>query len=498
MKHLKNFFWLAGILVLAVLIGGIYFLLSESGTKNSSESSAIDEDNLFRYQINGLKISLGTNPGIPRVGNNELIIEVRNLNNDPISVPIDAYAEMPAMGAMPAMRAPIDLKEITKGRYVGTMNLSMRGEWPLSVVIKDQPHGKKRLQFDLATDRKGLEIVAGATSLDGVKQTTVDANVITIDNRRRQLIGVETDAVTHRDLTKFIRAVGEVMFDEQLLSHVSVKFDGYIGDLKANYVGAKVQKNQILFTIYSPELLAAQQEYLETLKRRQNHGNEDGLLRAARQRLALWDMSPQQIMALEQRGSPQDYLAIYAPRSGTLIERNIADGSAVRKDQTLLEIVDLSRVWIEAEVFEADLELVQVGMAVTFTLPYLSGRTYPAVVEYIYPYLQSDSRTGRIRLSLENPDGVLKPDMYAEVSLQAELGRQLSIPEEAIIVAGDNRVVFVDLGEGRLKPILIKTGRNAQGYVEVLDGLSAGDIVVTSGNFLIAAETRMKMGLEQW
>lgn len=209
-------------------------------------------------------------------------------------------------------------------------------------------------------------------------------------------------------------------------------------------------------------------------------------------------MSPQEINALEQRGSPQDYVAIYAPRSGTLIERNIADGSAVRKGQTLLTIADLSRVWIETEVFEADLELVQVGMSATFTLPYLPGRTYPAVVEYIYPYLEGDSRTGRIRLSMENPDGVLKPDMYAEVSLKAELGRQLSIPEEAIIVAGDSRVVFVDLEEGRLKPVRIKTGRNAQGFVEVLDGLSAGDIVVTSGNFLIAAETRLKAGIEQW
>lgn len=334
--------------------------------------------------------------------------------------------------------------------------------------------------------------------MDGATKTTDDANVITIDNRRRQMIGVETSEVTHRDLIKSIRAVGKVMFDEQLLSHVTLKFDGYIGDLKANYVGAKVTKNQILFTVYSPELLAAQQEYLETIKHRQKNGSEDGLLRAARQRLALWDMSPKEIKALEQRGSPQDYVAIYAPRSGTLIERNIADGSAVRKEQTLLKIADLSRVWIEAEVFEADLELVQVGMAATFTLPYLPGRTYPVIVEYVYPYLQSDSRTGRIRLSLENHDGALKPDMYAEVLLEARLGQRLSVPEEAIIVAGDSRVVFMDLGQGRLKPVRIKTGRTADGFVEVLDGLSAGDIVVTSGNFLIAAETRLKTGIEQW
>lgn len=495
MKRSKKLLWLVGILVLVTLTGGIYFILSET---EAEKLSAVAENNLFRYQAGGLKIGLATNPSIPRVGDNELIIEVRDSSGNPVSVAIDAYAEMPAMGAMPAMRAPADLKQKSSVRYEGSMNLSMRGEWPLTVAIKDPQHGEMHLQFDLATDREGLAIVAGATPVDSTAIPTDDANVITIDNRRRQMIGVETDKVIHRDLVKSIRAVGEVLFDERLLSQVTLKFDGYVGDLKVNYVGARVNKNQILFTVYSPELLAAQQEYLVTLKRRQNRSVEDGLLRAARQRLALWDMSPQEIKALEQRGSPQDYVAIYAPRSGTLIERNIVDGSAARKGQTLLTIADLSRVWIEAEVFEADLELVQVGMSAAFTLPYLPGRTYSAVVEYVYPYLKSDSRTGRIRLSLENPDGVLKPDMYAEVLLQAKLGRRLSVPEEAIIVAGSSRVVFVDLGGGRLKPVRIKTGRNAQGLVEVLDGLSLGDTVVTSGNFLIAAETRLKTGIEQW
>jgi Cu(I)/Ag(I) efflux system membrane fusion protein len=295
-----------------------------------------------------------------------------------------------------------------------------------------------------------------------------------------------------------IRAVGEVTFDERLLSQVALKFDGYIGDLKADYVGTEVTKNQVLFTVYSPELLAAQQEYLETLKRRPTPGDQNGLLGAARQRLALWDMSTQEIKALEQRGEPQDYVPIYAPRSGTLIERHIADGSAAKMGQTLLTIADLSRVWIEAEVFEADLDLVKVGMAASVTLPYLPGLTYSATVEYVYPYLHEQTRTGRIRLSLANQNGELKPGMYAEVSLKVDIGHKLSVPEEAIIVAGDSRVVFVDLGGGRLKPVWIKAGRNAQGFVEVLDGLSLGDVVVTSGNFLIAAETRLKTGIDQW
>lgn len=452
-----------------------------------------------RYRAGDLEIAVDIDPTTARVGDNKIMIEVRDSEGQPVQgIDIDAFAQMPAMGTMPAMRAPADLKEMGPGRYEGSMDLSMRGEWPLTVEIKDPQRGDKRLQFDLATDREGLAIAAGATPVGGAAMPTDDANVITIDNRRRQLIGVETGEATRRNLVKAIRAVGVVKLDERLLSQVTLKFDGYIGDLRANYVGTEVRKNQVLFTVYNPELLAAQQEYLDTLRRRPNSSAANGLLRASRQRLALWDMSARDIKALEQRGAPQDYVAIYAPRSGTLIERNIADGSAAKKGQTLLTIADLSRVWIEAEVFEADLELVHVGMTATVILPYLPGRTYLATVEYVYPYLEGKSRTARIRLTLDNPTGALKPDMYAEVSLEAELGNVLSVPEEAIIFAGASRVVFVDLGGGRLKPVRIKAGRNAQGFVQVLEGLSAGDSVVTSGNFLIAAETRLKTGIEQW
>jgi membrane fusion protein, copper/silver efflux system len=209
-------------------------------------------------------------------------------------------------------------------------------------------------------------------------------------------------------------------------------------------------------------------------------------------------MSDAEITALERRGSPEDYVTIHAPRSGTLIERNIADGSAAGVGETLLSIADPTRVWIEADVFETDLELVAAGMTAAITLPYLPGRRFDANVEYVYPYLDGATRTGRVRLTLDNPDGALRPEMYAEVTLEAALGERLTVPEEAVIVAGASRVVFIDLGEGRLRPTRIQTGRRAQGLVEVLAGLTAGDRVVTSGNFLLAAETRLKTGLAQW
>lgn len=491
---LSNYLWVSALAVIAGVAGVAYFFM----VPGESESPVtVANDDMPRYRAGRFEIAVKTEPETPRVGDNRLIVEVRDTDGNPVSAEIDAYAEMPAMGAMPAMRAPAGLRKTAPGRYEGSMDLSMRGEWPLTVEIEDPVGGENRLQFDLATDREGLTIAAGATRLGGVEQPA-EANTITIDNRRRQMIGLETGQAMRRDLVKSIRAVGQVTYDERLLSHVTLKFDGYIGELEANYVGAEIAKNQILFTVYGPELLAAQQEYLDILKRRAALGENSSLLRAARQRLALWDMSDSEISALERRGEPQDYVAIHAPRSGTLIERNIVDGSAAKMGQTLLTIADLSRVWIEAEVFEADLELVNPGMAAAVTLPYLPGRSFEASVEYIYPYLEGATRTGRVRLTLANPEGVLKPDMYAEVSLQANLGERLTVPEEAVIIAGESRVVFVDLGAGRLKPVRIKTGRRAQGLVEVLDGLSPGDRVVTSGNFLIAAETRLKTGIEQW
>lgn len=480
-----------------VVIAGVY-VTNRSTIESTENNTAVNNKPMSRFAAGNLEIAIRTDPGIPKVGDNALIIDLRDRDGNPvIGAEVDAYAEMAAMGAMPAMRAPAGLQEVAPGRFEGEVNLSMRGEWPLTVRISHARFGDKRLLFDLATDREGLIIASGGRAVGGAPLLLDDDNVITIDSRRRQMIGVETGTATHRDLVKSIRAVGEVTFDERLLSTITLKFDGYIGDLKADYVGTKVTQDQVLFTVYSPELFAAQQEYLETLKRRGARAGT-GLLEAARLRLLLWDMTPQDIAILERRGSPQVYVAIHAPLGGTLIERNIADGSAAPMGKTLLRIADLSRVWVHAQVFEADLELMSIGMKATVTLPYLPARTYPATVEYIYPYLQGDSRTGRVRLSLDNSDGELKPAMYAEVTLQVDLGHVLSIPEEAIIVAGMSRIVFIDLGEGRLKPVRITTGRRGQGFVEVLEGLKLGDTVVTSGNFLIAAETRLKTGIEQW
>ncbi|MCW8195707.1 efflux RND transporter periplasmic adaptor subunit [Proteobacteria bacterium 005FR1] len=467
------------------------------GEDDEPSAGEVEEEAVQRYRSGELLVAVETEPDAPMVGENRLIVDILDTTGEPVAdLELDAFAEMPAMGSMPAMRAPVNLERVGPGRFAGDFKLGMRGEWPLTLNIEDSDGAEHRLQFDLATDRPGLQLAAGATPVGEQASQAGEGPIINVDSRRRQMIGVETAEAEIRDLLRSIRAVGQVTYDERLLSQITLKFDGFIGELHADYVGTEVQEGQVLFTVYSPELLAAQREYLEVYGRRANTAAT--LLEAARQRLLLWDMPPETIEQLEESGEPQPYVPIHAPRSGTVVALEIADGSAAPAGKTLMAIADLSQVWVEAQVYEADLSLLYEGMPSTVFLPYLPDRRYRSEVEFIYPSLSEDSRTGRVRLTLNNESGALKPAMYAEVALELVLDNRLSVPEEAVLVAGATRVVFVDLGGGRLQARRIKTGRRAQGYVEVLEGLEPGDTVVTSGNFLIAAETRLKTGIEQW
>lgn len=494
---------LAGIIT--VLIAGVSWIAVLNS--NGSDVSARDES-LAWFQSGAFEVGVATIPATPRVGKSDLIVKVRLATGDPANnVKVSAYAEMPAMGSMPAMRAPADLVEATSGQFEGAVDLRMRGAWPLTVSIVGADHGSTVLTFDLATDRAGLRIATGGTPIgtSGIQQNVatnvggeLQAKTITVDSHRRQLIGLETSTVTHHDLTKTIRAIGKVTYDERLLTRVTLKYDAWIGELEINYIGAPVTRGQRLFSIYSPELLSAQQEYLVARERLSRRNTDDSLLNAARQRLKLWDLSDNEISALEVRGAPREYVPIYSPADGIVVGKHIDDGSAAKKGQTLFRIADLRDVWIEAEVYEADLDLIREGMNATITLPYLPDRTFTAVVDYIYPYLDKASRTARLRLTLDNADGALKPDMYAEVTLRAKIGHRLAVPEDAVLIAGESRVVFVDLGGGHLKPVRIKTGQYAGGMIEVTEGLNLGDVIVTSGNFLIAAETKLKTGIDQW
>lgn len=326
-----------------------------------------------------------------------------------------------------------------------------------------------------------------------VTKGDLKSGIVTVDEVRRQKIGVKIEEVKTAPFTVTVRTVGEVTYDETKLEDVSLKVGGWIRGLKVDSTGQPVKKGQVLFTLYSPELYSAQQEYLLAVRA----GNES-LVKAARQRLSLWDIGEAQLRALAERGEALEALPIRAPASGFIIEKNVVEGAAVEPRMKLYRIANLDKVWVEAQVYEGDLAYVKQGTPVEVTLPFVPGRTLHGKVSYVYPYLRGETRTGQIRVELPNEDGLLKPQMYADVTFRIDRGEKVTVPATAIIYTGPRRLVFVDLGEGRLRPREVKLGLKSEGAYEVLEGLSPGERVVTSGNFLIAAESRLRSATEYW
>ena len=340
--------------------------------------------------------------------------------------------------------------------------------------------------------------------LTPVTHEEVTSGVVFVDARRRQLIGVRTTAVMEQDLVKTIRAKGVVTYDETRLKDVSLKFRGWVGELFADYTGKQVKEGETLFTIYSPELFSAQQEFLDAVSSQKGTERSGRLLESARNRLLLWDLKESQLEELSRGGKPLQYVPILSPVTGTVIHKMAVSGSAVEAGSMVYRIADLSVVWVEAELYQSEVPLVSEGQEATASVSYLPGRTFETKVSYVYPYLDQKTRRGRVRLEVKNPDGALKPEMFANVYLEIPLGKKLAVPEEAVLYGGENNVVFLDLGEGRMRPQRVKLGARAtdvglgMDLVEVIDGLKPGETVVTSGNFLVASESKIKSGIDKW
>jgi len=337
-----------------------------------------------------------------------------------------------------------------------------------------------------------------------VTRQEVETGIITLNTQRRQAIGIRTAPVERRPVSIRTRAVGKVVYDETRLAEVTVKYRGWVGELRADATGVRVRKGEPLFTLYSPELYATQEELFTAIgsqhaaRDTSAPDRADYLVEAARQRLRLWDIGDPQIEDILARGEPQQYLPILSPADGYVIEKGVFQGGAVEPGEVLYRIAGLDRIWIDAEVYESELPLIALGQAAEVTLPYLPGRKFQGSVSFIYPYLADETRTGRVRVELPNRGLELKPDMYANVELVSERGERLVVPEEAVLYTGPRRLVFLDLGEGRLRPQEIEVGVKSGDFYEVLAGLEEGDLVVTSGNFLVAAESRLKSALHHW
>ncbi|MGH8647156.1 MAG: efflux RND transporter periplasmic adaptor subunit, partial [Gammaproteobacteria bacterium] len=328
-------------------------------------------------------------------------------------------------------------------------------------------------------------------------------NTIFIAPERQQLIGVKSVPATVRPVVKEIRTVGRVTYDETKLTHIHTKVTGYIEEVFVDFVGKAVTKGDPLFSIYSPELVSTQEEYLIALRGQKKLSESsypevaagaDSLVRAARERLRLWDISEEEIETLGKEGKVKRALTIYSPVSGIVTERAAYHhGRYVDPQMDLYTVVDLSTVWVLAEIYEYDLPFVRVGQTAEIEFPYVANaKPLRGKATFLYPYLNPTTRTTQIRTEFPNPELALRPDMFFNVKLRIDLGQQLAVPEDAVLDTGTEQYVFVDKGEGYFEPRPVKLGAEAGGYYVIQRGLEAGERVVTAANFILDSESRLK------
>jgi Cu(I)/Ag(I) efflux system membrane fusion protein len=328
---------------------------------------------------------------------------------------------------------------------------------------------------------------------------------IKISPDRLQTLGVQSEAAASRTLSHTIRAVGTVEASERGLYSVSPKFEGWITTLFVNTTGASVRRGQSLLAVYSPELVTAQEEYriaVEALKAMGDASPEaragmQALVDGGLQRLRNWDIADADLADLKAGKGARQSLPLRARTDGVVIEMTARAGMRFMPGETLFQIADLSNVWIVASVFEQDLGFVRPGQAAAVSVAAYPGRTFNGRVTFVYPTVDAETRTARIRIELPNEAGLLKPDLYGTVEIEArENGVAVAIPESAVLDSGTRQVVLIDLGGGAFEPREVDLGSRGDGYVEVVKGLAAGQRVVVNGNFLIDAESNLKAALE--
>ncbi len=320
-----------------------------------------------------------------------------------------------------------------------------------------------------------------------------------------QLIGVRYTEVRRTDMKRTLRTVGLIQMNEEKISRVHVKIAGWIEKVDLDYVGKLVKKGQPLFTLYSPDLVSTEQEYLIARKGQEYlskapyadvASGADSLLRATRDRLQLWDITDAQIRTLGETGKVERTMTLYSPINGFVMSRNAYEQTYVTPETDLYDIADLSTIWVYVDIYEYEAPFVHVGQPASMQLSYFPGKTYRGRVTYVYPTLDPKTRTSKVRLEFANPDYAWKPDMYADVQLNINYGRQLVVPSEAVLNAGTRQVVFVAKPGGYFEPREITVGDQFDGQYAVLAGLKPGEKIVASGNFLIDSESRLGAAMQ--
>lgn len=333
--------------------------------------------------------------------------------------------------------------------------------------------------------------------------SSAETGVISISLEEERSLGIRTAVVTRARVGEPIRTVGRVEVNEERLAHVHTRFEGWVEELFVNADGQPVRRGEPLFSIYAPEVLASQEEYLVALRARDALGAQassesrrqaETLLEAARDRLRLWEIPEEAVSRLEQTRKAERTVVLRSPAAGFVRNRNVTRGQQVMPGMDLYVIADLANPWLVADVYEADQGRIRVGQRAEATFGGLPGRRFEGVVEYVYPVLDELSRTVRVRIALSSASGELRPGMFGDVTLDAGGSEtRLVVPADAVMTTGSRSIVFVRRGEGLFEPRQVKTGVWTADRVEILEGLVEGDVVVERGQFFLDAEARLRL-----
>jgi Cu(I)/Ag(I) efflux system membrane fusion protein len=335
-----------------------------------------------------------------------------------------------------------------------------------------------------------------------------DAGTVTISPGKIQTLGVRTEIVATRIVARTVRAVGTVQFDERHLAVVNPKFEGWIEKLNVNTTGQAVRRGEPMLEVYSPDLVAAEQEYLIARDAMMHMEHADASARAgavslrdaALTRLRNWDIPAGEVDQLARTGKVMRTLTLRAPADGVVTDKIAVAGMRFAPGDTLFRIADLSRMWLIADIFEQDLASVRIGAPARITVAAYPAQIFTGTVTFIYPTVSRETRTARVRIELPNPDALLKADMYGQVEIgtAVDAAPVVAVPDSAVIDGGTTQTVLIELGEGRYQPRKVKLGTHGDGYVEVLEGVTQGEKVVVGANFLIDAESNLRAALQSF
>lgn len=348
----------------------------------------------------------------------------------------------------------------------------------------------KEISSTPGKDSMGMEMVPFQVCEQTSQGKSFAPGTVQISSRLQQQYGVTIGTVEYRQLSFSLRNSAIIKYDETRLKDINIRFSGWIQRLYANYTGMMIYKGKPLFSIYSPELVSAEQEYLLVLNNPYSANNRE-LVHAAEQKLRLWNITDRQIEEIKKAGRAFDTLLFYAPFTGYVIEKHIVQGQHVDSGERLFRIADLSDVWAMIDVYENQIPFVHLGQRVSIEIQSLPGQVINGRIDYIYPYLDNDTRTVKARVVVPNPGYRIKPDMYGYAVIHDNIGKRLSVPSDAVMNTGTRQVVFVDMGDGYFEPRTVKLGEHVDNYYVVLSGLEPGDRVVTNPVFLIDAESNL-------